>query len=240
VRTVRFLIPICCSCAVVLLSAAEPPVWNTKPIASWSEQDARQILDESPWAKTVLAGIARRPTEAERRDGGNMGQPHGVGYDGIDDRMFRPEVLGNPFGLNPYPPPPDPMIHVLVRWESARPVRAAESKTHENGPPALLDEGYTIAVYGVPGRPRKGSPKHLGAPFKELAALKRIGKKDVKPVSVEVFQLARGVVLVYRFPLSAEISTRDTAVEFSALIGRLQVSQVFLLDAMQFQGALEL
>jgi hypothetical protein len=48
------------------------------------------------------------------------------------------------------------------------------------------------------------------------------------------------VVVTYLFPLSAEISKKDDVVEFSALIGRLQVSQHFLVAAMQFQGKLEL
>jgi len=252
VHTTRFSFVLCfgclcyhilCFCAALVLSErarADDLPWNTKPAKDWSEQDARQVLEESPWSKTGVAGIARRETEAERRDGGNMGQPHGVGYDGIDDRYFHPEVLGNPFGGAGVAPPPTPVIRLLVRWESALPVRLAEFKTHESGPPTSSDEGYTIAVYGVPGKYYKGDPKRLGEPFKYLAALKREGKKDVKPSSVEVFQLDGGVAVVYRFPLSAEISPRDTAIEFSALIGRLQVSQIFHPDQMQFQGKLEL
>jgi hypothetical protein len=55
-----------------------------------------------------------------------------------------------------------------------------------------------------------------------------------------VFQLDNSVVVVYQFPLSAEIGKKDSVVEFSALIGRLQVSQHFLVEEMQFQGKLEL
>ena len=77
-------------------------------------------------------GIARRATESERREGGNMGQPHGVGYEGIDDRKFHPEALGNPFGGAPYTPAPTPVIRLLVRWESALPIRAAEIKHSRN------------------------------------------------------------------------------------------------------------
>jgi hypothetical protein len=73
-----------------------------------------------------------------------------------------------------------------------------------------------------------------------LAALKREGKKDVQPSRVEVFELEKSVTVVYLFPLSAEISKKDVVVEFSALIGRLQVSQHFLVEEMQFQGKLEL
>jgi len=238
-QTTRLLLPVLCLCSVVRVGA-DGPSWAAKPIADWTEQDARQVLTSSPWAKVVVAGIARRQTEAERREGGEMGQPHGIGYDGIDDRMFHPEVLGNPLGGAEKAGPALPVFRVLVRWESALPVRAAEFKVHENAPPTSSNEGYIIAVYGVPGRDKRADPRRLGEPFKELAVLKRQGKEDVKPVDVEVFQLNDGAAVVYRFPLSAEISTRDTLVEFSALIGRLQISTVFHLDQMRFQGQLQL
>jgi hypothetical protein len=46
--------------------------------------------------------------------------------------------------------------------------------------------------------------------------------------------------VVYRFPAWAEIGKRDGDVQFIALIGRLQVSQTFNVEEMQFQGKLEL
>ena len=33
--------------------------WKSKPIASWTDRDAEQILERSPWAKMTVAGIAR-------------------------------------------------------------------------------------------------------------------------------------------------------------------------------------
>jgi hypothetical protein len=226
-------------CSAILLIAVEP-VWKDKPIASWTEEDARQILEYSPWAKTVTAGIARRQTEDERREGGNMGQPTGVGFDGVDDKRRTLPNIGNPFAVDKATGPKGPLIRLLVRWESALPIRAAEFKAHEAQPPTLSDNGYSIAVYGVPVSYAKGDPTSLGKPLKESALLKREGKKDVQPSSVEVFQLDNSVVVVYQFPLSAEISKKDGVVEFSALIGRLQVSQHFLVEDMQFQGKLEL
>ena len=226
--------------SVLLLMAAEP-IWTNKPIASWTEDDARQILANSPWAKTVTAGVTRRETEDERREGGNMGQPTGVGYDGVKDQK-KPlsNLVSNPFAVDRTPAPSAPLIRLTVRWESALPVRAAEFKAHEPQPPTLSDDGYSIAVYGIPASYAKGDPARLGNPLKNLAALKREGKKDVKPFSAEVFQLEESVVVVYRFPLSAEIGRKDGVVEFSALIGRLQVTQHFQLDEMLFQGKLEL
>jgi hypothetical protein len=189
----------------------------------------------------VVAGIARRRSEDELREGGNMGQPTGVGYDGIEDKK-RPlaEAIGNPFITSKPLPSTHPSIRLLVRWESALPVRAAEFKVHENPPPTLSDDGYLVAVYGVPASFAKGDPMSLGKPLKESAALKREGKKDALPSRVEVFELENDVVVVYQFPLSAEIGKKDDVVEFSALIGRLQVSQHFLVEPMQFRGKLEL
>jgi hypothetical protein len=228
----------------VLLMAADPD-WKTKTVADWSEADAHQVLEDSPWAKVVVAGIARQRSESELREGGQMGQPTGVGYDGVATKK-RPlgEEIGNPF--TPEKPLPSkqtstrPSIRLLVRWESALPVRAAEFKVHEDPPPTLSDDGYSIAVYGVPASLAKGDPTSLGKPLKESAALRRDGRKDVLPTRVEVFELENSVAVVYHFPLSAEIGKKDEVVEFSALIGRLQVSQHFLVEAMMFQGKLEL
>jgi len=227
--------------AAVLLLAADP-AWKDKPVASWTDEDAHQVLENSPWAKIVVAGIARRHTEAELREGGEMGQPKGVGYDGVGDKKIPlKQELGNPFILGKPLPSTAPTIRLLVRWESALPVRAAELKVHEEPPPmSSSSDGYSIAVYGVPASFAKGDPASLGKPLREMAALRREGKKDVLPSKVEVFELENGVTVAYLFPLSAEISKNDEIVEFSALIGRLQVSQHFLISQMQFQSKLEL
>jgi hypothetical protein len=46
--------------------------------------------------------------------------------------------------------------------------------------------------------------------------------------------------LVYLFPRSKEITKTDRRILFDAQIGRLQFTQSFYLDAMTFQGKLEL
>lgn len=204
---------------VLLLSAADPS-WKGKPVSDWTEQDARLILTDSPWAKPVTAGLMRIQTEDERREGGDMGQPHGVGVDGMKHAPG--------------------FVRLEVRWESALPVRIAELKVREIEPPTVEGDGYEIAVYGIPSAFLKSNPLALGNPLKKLASLKREGKKDVKPSSVEVFQRQDGIVVVYLFPLSAEISRKDAAFEFDAVIGRIVLRQSFDLKEMQFQGRLEL
>jgi hypothetical protein len=178
-------------------------------------------------------------SESARVAGGNMGQPQGVGYAGVDnttDKQKVAKVLSGDFsGSAPIPP-----IALRVRWESALPVRAAELKAHEVEPPTLDGEGYRIAVYGIPGSYLKGDPKTLGEPLKKGASLHREGKPDVKPTRVEYFQTSGGGVVAYLFPFSAELSEKDTLVAFSALIGRIAVVHSFDLRDMRFEGKLEL
>jgi hypothetical protein len=238
-RTARY------TCMVALfLSAADLP-WKDKPAAQWSVDDAKLILRTSPWVKTVEAGIARRQSEDELREGGRMGQPRGVGYDGVDPKGSGPKLPTNITDIftpgddrSPRSMPRE--VSLTLRWESALPVRLAELKAGEAESPATLNDVYAIGVYGVPGGNFKGDPKQLGEPLKREAVLKREGKKDVKPASVEVFQRSDGLLVIYMFPLSAEITKRDGYVVFDAHIGRVVVSHAFNLAEMEFLGKLEL
>jgi hypothetical protein len=226
----------------VLLMAADA-TWQEKPIPSWTNEDARQLLTDSPWCRLVIAGITRRQNEDERRAGGNMGQPKGVGFDGVDDVRPKVQIPNNPVDFllkpNPWVAPPPKYMRLRIRWESALPVRAAELKYGAVAPPTLDVDSYTIAVYGIPGEFFK-DPTTLGNPLKGEAALKRDGKKDVRPTSAEVFQRENGVVVVYTFPPSMEISKQDGHVDFEAQIGRLVFAHTFNLDEMQFEGKLAL
>ncbi len=231
--------------AVVLLAA--DPQWKTKPTAQWTEQDAIEVLTASPWARTITAGVARRQSEDELRDGGKMGQPTGIGYDDVDPKGSGPKM---PTSLKDVVvPAPDggrsvrsqvQGLPVRLRWESALPVQLAELKSRQSDPPTIETNGYRIAVYGLPGGYFKGDPKKLGDPLKEDAVLRREGKKDVKPSSVEVFPQDDGWAVVYVFPPSAEISPKDKQVEFNAHIGRIVVVAPFELGEMMFQGKLEI
>lgn len=224
--------------SAALLIAGDPS-WKDKPVPAWTEADAREVLADSPWAKTTLASLDRMQTEFERRDGGNMGQQRGVGFDGVDARTKKQQAAGF-FGsaVNGTPNVSKP-IKLQIVWESALPVRAAELKAGVIEPPTLGGDGYSIAVYGVPGNYFKGDPKSLGDPLKKEATLKREGKEDVKPSSVEVFQREDGLVVVYLFPLSTELTRKDGLIEFAARIGRIGLIQYFDAGQMQFQGRLD-
>jgi hypothetical protein len=232
----------CLIVAAVSLTAADP-AWKSKPAAQWTEEDVKQILATSPWVREVRAVVTRRLTEEQLREGGQMGQPGGVGNEGVDPKGSGPKVSLNVFsgpgGDDRSPRSLPQPITLKLRWESALPIRIAELKSHAAETP-LEGDGYRIAVYGIPGGGFKGDPRELGKPPKNLAVLKRDGKKDVRPVSAAVFPSENGVVVEYLFPLSAEIGKRDGQVRFEAQIGRIVVGQTFELSEMEFMGKLEL
>jgi hypothetical protein len=219
-----------------VLSMSADLAWRSRNINQWNEEDVRQVLNESPWAKTSLGIVSRLETEDERRAGGKMGQGHGVGFDGVEGKGSTPTIPQAIRGQADTRRTSHP-ITLKVRWESALPMRAAAIKA---GAPTVEGGSYSIVVYGVPGIYFDKDPKSLGNPLKKEAALRRAGKMDVKPSSVEVFQREEGLAIVYQFPLSAEITNKDGVVEFEARIGRISVVQRFNTEEMQFQGHLEL
>src|SRR5579863_3670090 len=102
----------------------EDPAWKSKPTDQWNDEDAKEVLAESPWVKHVTPQRVRDLSPDERRNGGNMdaGIGKGVGLAGIG--LFGSRRQAEAVARAHAKPTPDA---VVVRWESA-PVRAAERK----------------------------------------------------------------------------------------------------------------
>ena len=173
-----------------------------------------------------------------------MGQPRAIGNEGVDPKGSGPKVSPNIFtgrgGDDRSPRSLPQPITLQLRWESALPVRLAELKSHEWNLRRLEGDGYSIAVYGIPGGDFKGDPGELGEPLKNLAVLKREGKKDVKPVRVEVFQRENGRGSGLSVSFVRGNRQERSAIRFDAQIGRIVLAQTFDLSEMEFQGKLEL
>jgi hypothetical protein len=223
------------ACTVVLLIAADP-AWMSKPISQWNEEDAKQVLANSPWVKYAKPALIPELTEAQRREGGQMGGGKGVGLQGIGGGgVFAPAQNPQTGKAKPAPGYADAL---MVRWESAFPIRVAELKAKEIGAPDWDGEYYAIAVYDVPGL--KGGNTELNI-LKKSAMLKREGKKDIKPDRVDVLQRANGLsVAVFLFPRSDEITRDDKRIRFTAQIARLYLERDFDTGEMEFQGKLHL
>ena len=224
--------------AVLLLAAdsswAQDLIWKDKPIPQWSEQDAKQVLADSPWVKVVTPQNVRDLSPDERREGGNMEASvgHGVGLAGLG--VLGPRRQAEALERAHYKPTPNA---VVVRWESALPVRAAEQKVGETGVPSVDSDHYAIVVYDIL------TPKryNLARELRGVAFLKRDNKKDLKPSHVDILRQDNGTAtIVYLFPPRAEITKKDMRLLFTPQIRRLFVSQFFYTDQMLIQGQLEL
>jgi len=217
----------------ILLLAADPP-WKGKPIPQWDEQDSKQVLSDSPWVRYTTPEWVRDLSPDERRNGGDMeaGIGKGIGLAGIG--VFGARRQAEAIARAHEKPQ---QAVVMVRWESALPIRAAERITGETSIPALDADHYAIAVYNIP-TPKKWN---LANELKGVAFIRRVRWKDLKPSRVVILrQDEEKATIVYLFPRSVEISKRDGWLVFAAQIGRLFVSQNFYAEDMQIRGELEL
>jgi hypothetical protein len=229
-RTLRLcLLPL----GAVLLTAADSS-WTEKPIPQWDEEDAKQVLADSPWVKYATPQPLPDLSPNQCRDAGDWkgctGRGVGLAGIGLFGARREAEAIARAHAKPKFEP-------VLVRWESALPIRAAEQKLSLPGVPVVDGDHYAIAVYDIP------TPKrwNLARELRGIAVLKRDKRKDLKPSRVEILRHSDGTAtLVYLFPGSVEIGKRDGRLEFRAQIGRLFVSQFFYTEEMQLQGKLEL
>jgi hypothetical protein len=238
-----FPVPVAMLAAAGLIWAADP-TWKDKQVSEWSDNDAKQVLADSPWVKSVTPSWAKNSPSSSSPGmgrGGNVGFGiPGLGFPG--GGMGRRGGGGNPNNTNPNNDSSNQKLPMLtLRWESAMPVREAELKARDVNAPTLEDEDhYAIAVYGIPVTMTNGDTKKLADDCKKNATLKREDKKDIKPSSVQVLRREDGPVVLFLFPRTKEITNDDRRVEFDAQINKLALTESFYLEDMTFQGKTEL
>lgn len=207
-----------------LLLLAGDPSWRDKPVSQWTEEDARQVLNDSPWAKTTVPEfekIAPQPYSPANGMSVNVPLPGG-------GRHGRSKEASSDEGRMT-------LTRVLVRWESAMPVQSAEMKARNLNAPDVDEDHYAVMVVLLPV-PLASQLQR----WKPSAELVREGKKPVKSSEARVLSRSDGTAVVFLFPRSAEISQRDTAVLFDAHMAQVHVKQSFDLGAMVYSGKLQL
>jgi hypothetical protein len=142
---------------------AKGEFWNDKDPKDWSETEIEKLMTKSPWAKEVAASFnmsgmqGRGSGGGMSRSGGGMGGPGGGmggrsgggmggpggGMGGPGGGMGGPGGEGGGGGMGGPGGGGMREIKTLVRWESARPMRAA-AKQEPGG------AYYVITVSGLP------------------------------------------------------------------------------------------
>jgi len=208
--------------------------WKNGPVRQWSAEDAKQFLADSPWVKKVHLDIVRNLSIFERRDGGDwdagIGTGFGIAATGFFGDWREAQALEHAYQRAN-------LGTVLVRWESALAVRAAELKAGDTSVPGWVGDYYAIGVHDLPRSARGYRTNQL----RGVAFLKRENQKDVKPSRVVILPQEDGLAtFVYLFPRSVGVTPNDRNLGFVAQIGRLFVSVNFLPEDMRIEGNLQL
>jgi hypothetical protein len=143
-----------------------------------------------------------------------------------------------------------PTINLIVRWQSARPVREAIVKAkygNEAGTSAeakkALDgpvDHYILAVGGLPKTALQGDADELKKQMLAQATLVIKGKDPIKPIDFMTENVGHSAEAMFAFPKTSPITEDDKEVEFVVKIGEFSVRQKFRLKDMLVNGKLDL
>jgi hypothetical protein len=232
--------------------------WQKEDPAQWTSEDVYQILNNSPWAKSVTAVTTRgygqnggNGTWGEGSPGGGMGRMGGGGWGGMGGGMGGGRGRGGRQGQQQQGPT------VTVQWASALPVRLAESKLSGSGGEAAdtkpmdtkpMNE-YVISVIGFPKsgfEPRDSSngsndnsdDAQLADHLKTITVL-AFGDERLNPTKVELNQ-GRDGRAVFHFDKVESINAKSKDAEFRVSGQNMELKKKFPLKEMEYQGKLEL
>ena len=241
----------------VVLSAALAPAalwaadaWETKPFQNWTQKDVQKLFNNSPWARQARALIVSTTPQAPGRSAvgdassNDSGVPKGREPGGAGRLGSAPSDVDQG-------PQSQVGVPVIVRWQSALPLRQAQmlGKYGDNvavSPEAqkfLTDEPaiYVVAISGLAGSiVSAGSGDQARQNIAERSTLTVRGKLPLHPIDVDFLAVGSTVDVLIGFPRSTRITLEDQEVELACEIGRATVRYKFKLKDMVVRGKLEL
>jgi hypothetical protein len=211
-----------------------------KPWTGWNEKDLQKMVTNSPWAHTVSVSMGGPlPAPADGGAGGGGGGGRGGGRGG-------PQGGGGADA--PIPGTREPEI--VVRWQSALPVRqafvrlkfGAEVEKSDDAKKYLEKEpsAYEIVLSGSLQALLRGEPKAAVQALSEVTFLSTKEKGAVKPTSIEISKPGRSMDMIIAFPRSMPFTLDDKEVEFQTKLGTSTVKVKFHLKDMVYSGKLEM
>jgi hypothetical protein len=242
--------------AAALLLQAEG-FWVKKKFTEWTDKEVRQIFTNSPWAQRVDVPLGMGMSGGGGRGRGGGGRGRGAGGGGgfsAESPSAAPGgggeeggFGGGGGGFGGEGGGPTPTLSLVVRWQSALPIRQAMVKSRFGAEAATSQEAakfltapaqfYIVAVSGVPGRFLQGAP-----PEKLKSSALRLSKSEsIAAADIRVNQGQPFSEVFLMFPRTREIKLEDKDVEVLVLgLGSLEVRRKFRLKDMVLDGKLEL
>jgi hypothetical protein len=228
-------VPVSVSC----WSLAPGEFWNDKNPSAWSEKELHRLLNRSPWAKQGILSMIEGPGSTL----GDLNKPTGPG--GQSRTPGSPPMQAPSMGETGASGTPG--FNVLVRWESAAPVREAARQPV----PAEAAQYYIVSVSGMPaighGSDEAGTAeapdtaKRMEEQLKETTELLRKGKDPVRPARLNIIEQTGRRAALFFFPREPQpITLEDKEVTFATSIGPGRLRVRFILKEMLYKGHLEL
>lgn len=226
--------------------------WEKKKFTEWTEKEVNKMLTSSPWAASVdvRIGMPMGPMGGRGGRGGGMGGPPGGG--GGFGGEGGPETGGGggrPGGFEG--PDVPPAVPVIIRWQTALPVRQALARARFGAEAATSPEAaqmlaaeqrtYVIGVAGLPPMFLRGAePEKL----KAAAVLKVKGHEPLHAADVRFSRQDNRITLFLVFPRTEPggyvIRLDDGEVEFALRLAGGDIRRKFKLKDMVYEGKLEL
>lgn len=223
--------------------------WQDKQPSEWTDKDVQRLETKSPWAKEASASFERG-----QMGGGRMGMPGGMG--GGMGRGGR-GMGGSRGGMGRGGPAGSSAPKMIVRWESAAPLRDAAARGTPSDQAKKVAEWarqyYVVSVTGMMmmrGRGQDQQPpqsddasriERMQERLKEETALKLAGSGGtIAPERIEVLDTPEGREIAFLFPRSEAVNLDDREVDFETAMGPRQIKTKFTLKDMVYHGKLEL
>jgi len=258
----------CGVCMIPLLwlsiaRAAEP--WSHKTPDHWSLEDVQHILTDSPWAKQGSANFPQI-LEHDESPGSAQADPTAAGVGSRAGMPLPGGQIGRWDGGVGRDPGGLPTLPVLVRWDSALPVREALVRSGQADESlARSSKDYIITIVGlwpgekpkpaepaddaawsadpsdIPTEHEKPGPAGLGRMREGLMTSAKLLPKGQKPIAPEDVTLnAKTGAIHLFFPRVNPITLSDSEVVLSIQFGSMHVVEKFRLKEMKNKGNLEL
>jgi hypothetical protein len=219
-----------------------------KPQDQWTEKEFTKMMTNSPWAREYTLSLP--PGQdfggggAPGGDGGGGGGGGGRGGGGGGRGGGGGEGGGTPPTTVQQMPPA-----VIVRWQTARPIKqafvhlkfGAQAATSPEAKQILerVDTEYVIVLSGNLRRLLMPSPT-LQNDIMAVSGLAVKGKDLVKPTAVDIALQRDGNDMVFHFPRTAPFTVEDKEVEFSTKFGQIPIKVRFKPKEMVYNGKLEM
>jgi len=206
-------------------AAAAREFWNEKEPSRWTPEEVEQMVNDSPWAKRASISLHNTAPGFGAPTLGGISRSGRIGGATRGGTTKAPDTDSGKVAFQ-----------AVIRWESARPIRAAEKLDTVEQPDA-----YVLTAVG--DFPNSGSAnddqaerEQREAMLREYTKLERKGDSPIYLARTESTSLG----IRFYFSRLEPITAANKEIAFSTKMGPLEMKAKFPLKDMMYRGMLEL